>query len=42
MGMTDCFSAAITESSQRFNSVADLLKVVPGLNVMEGRMWYAG
>lgn len=38
----DCFSGAITESSQRFNSVADLLKVVPGLNPVSGPIALTG
>jgi amidase len=38
----DCFSGAITESSQRFNSVADLLKVVPGLNPVTGPIAITG
>ena len=32
----DCFSGAVTDSAQRFNGVADLLKVVPGLNPVCG------
>jgi amidase len=32
----DCFSGAITSSSQRFDNVGDLLKVVRGLNPVSG------
>jgi acetamidase/formamidase len=38
----DCFSGAITDSSQRFNSVADVLKVVPGLNLVSGPITVKG
>jgi amidase len=32
----DCFSGAITSSSQRFASVADVLEIVEGLNAVSG------
>jgi acetamidase/formamidase len=38
----DCFTGAITNSAQRFNSVADLLKVVPGLNPVAGPIAVTG
>jgi acetamidase/formamidase len=38
----DCFTGAITNSAQRFNSVADLLKVMPGLNPVSGPIAVTG
>ena len=32
----DCFSGAITDSSQRFNNITDLLAVVPDINPVSG------
>jgi len=32
----DCFSGAVTDSSQVFHSVAEILAIVPGLNPVTG------